>query len=493
MHKETNSAIEKLQNIFQLLAERKLIIVNLLTNTSDTKDYYNLFNPFDNTFLSKVGYSNPIDLKTALENCNSYKSSVSKDNTHKRSNILKQASFIIRQLKDSFAEVIALEGGKPLKDALIEVERAATTLETASFILLNQSNKTINLERTGFGHIGYLKREPIGTVLCISAFNHPLNLVAHQLGLSYAAGNATIIKSACQTPISAYLLAFLLLELGANPKSINYIIAKGNDVANLAESSEINYLSFIGSEKVGWQLRRKIANGTKIGLELGGIATCVLDSAIDLSKVLDSIVKGAFYHAGQVCVSTQVLFVNYKIYNEVKSSLIEKISKLKTGNPLDITTDVGPIISQTEIERVNNDIKLSISSLSQILIGGDLKGNCLIPTLVEGVAFDKPLMQNEVFAPVLALQKYDELDEVISYINSLNYGFQNSIFTTELEIANRFANSIYSKAVLINEMSAFRIDSMPFGGVKSSGLGIGGVEYTIEDMSYEKLIITKPL
>jgi len=466
-----------------------------IKDAKSTKQYSEINSPYSGELVAKVEKANSDAIEQALENGKNYFQSVMKKMpAHVRAQILYDVAKKMHENFDELAMTISLEGGKPLKDALIEVKRAINTTKMSGDEALNLKGDVISMDRSAGTehHIAYTYREPVGSVLAISAFNHPLNLACHQICTAFAAGNTVLFKPATQTPISSLKLYEFFIQSGLPEGVINIVTASGSETNQLVEDSRIAFVTFIGGEDVGWNISRITQPGVRVALEHGGTGTAILDKSADLETSIPSIVKGAFYHAGQVCVSTQILYIHEEVYNQVVKLLIEKIKKLKTGDPTNDQTDVGPLINPKEIQRIENWLKEAVAEGGEILAGGKrLDHNCLEPTLIQSVSDDMQIVCKEIFGPVLVLRKYSDLNKTIKQINNSVYSFQASIYTENINIANYAAKEVEAKAFMINDSTAFRVDWMPFGGKKYSGMGVGGIRYSILDMTEEKLIVTK--
>jgi len=465
----------------------------LIKDAKSTSDYNSVYSPYNGQEIAKVEIANDAAIEQALQNSMiSYEEIMFKMPSHKRATILRNVAKQIKENHEDLSSTIAKEGGKPITDARAEVTRAINTVETCAQVALDIHGEQINMDRTekGENHIAYTIKQSLGPVLAISAFNHPVNLIAHQVATAFAAGNTVIIKPATTTPISAHKIVSYFINAGLDERVISFLNVSGSKMEKVVTDKRIKFITFIGSSKVGWEIRKKANNGVKMAFEHGGTAVCTIDKNADLEKTIPKVVKSAFYHAGQVCVSTQNLFVNEYVYNDVLEKLKDEVSKLKTGNPIDSNTDVGPLIQESEVNRVKDWIDEAVKNGAEIICGGEVKENqCIEPTLLINVNQEMKIFQEEVFGPVLNIIKYKEIDEPIRAINDNKYCFQDSIFTQDIDTAIYYAKNIRTKAVMINEGTAFRVDWMPFGGTMDSGLGFGGVKYSIEDMMEEKLIM----
>ncbi|HAQ38116.1 MAG TPA: aldehyde dehydrogenase [Saprospirales bacterium] len=340
--------------------------------------------------------------------------------------------------------------------------------------------------------LAYTIDEPIGVVVSISAFNHPINLTIHQTVTAIAAGCPVIFKPALKTPLTGRKLTELIHQAGLPKEWCQYLVCSNDLTEKLATDSRVAYVSFIGSYKVGWKIRANLAPGTAIGLEHGGVAPVLITRNADMSKCIQPLIKGAFYHAGQVCVSVQRIFLPELMADSFIQAFLEGVSSLKTGNPADPATDVGPLILQEEVERVGFWIGDAVRKGGKILAGGKAISNvCFEPSVILNPSFDALVSKEEVFGPVVCLYTYSDVEDALNHINELPFSFQASVFTEDLDEAMDFSNRIKANTLLINDHPAFRVDWMPFGGSELSGIGLGGIEFSIREMTKEKLVILK--
>ena len=411
---------------------------------------------------------------------------------HQRSAILLRTAALLSERQEHFTRLIAREGGKPWKDAAVEVVRAIDGIRSAAEYLRKFAGTEIPMGQTpaSEGRWAFTTKEPIGVVASISAFNHPLNLIVHQIAPAIAVGCPVIIKPAPVTPLSCLALVELFREAGLDERWCQSLITEDNALAEqLATDRRVAFLSFIGSAKVGWYLRSKLPPGTRCALEHGGAAPVIVDRSAKLDKVIEPIVKGGYYHAGQVCVSVQRIFVHRDLLAEFTERYTARVAKLVTGDALSPETDVGPLILPREAARVSSWIDEAVSAGTKLFGGGRLSETTLLP----GVLLDPPatakVSQLEVFGPVTCIYGFEELDAAIEIANSLPYAFQSSIFSTDIGPALRAAQRFDASAVMINDHTAFRTDWMPFAGRRQSGYRTGGIEYTMEDMAHDKMIV----
>ncbi len=413
---------------------------------------------------------------------------------YERASILGRVADRIRAEAEALALLVASEGGKPLKDARVEVERAAHTTRLASEEATRLAGESIPMDGSskGAGRWGFTVREPIGTVMAISAFNHPLNLIAHQVAPAIAAGCPVLVKPASTTPLSAIRYVSFCIEAGLPEPAALVVPMSGADAELVAIDPRVQFVSFIGSAEVGWGLRKKVAPGTRMALEHGGTAPVIVEPDADLEDAIPRLTKGAFYHAGQVCVSVQRIFAHRTIASELAERLGSKAEELVVGDARDPNTDVGPIITAEELARVAEWVEEAKGGGATLLCGGGRVGHQhFAPTVAYEPQDQDRIVQEEVFGPVVVVLPYDKLDEAIARANAVPQAFQASVFTSRVETALRAARGLDASAVMINDHTAFRVDWMPFGGRKVSGLGVGGVRYSVQDMTETKLVVLR--
>lgn len=412
---------------------------------------------------------------------------------HQRVTILRKLAALMEGSSDHFARQIAREGGKPLRDAIVETNRAIDGVHNAADELRTFAGREIpmGLSAAAENRWAFTTREPIGVVAAISAFNHPLNLIVHQVAPAIAVGCPVIVKPAITTPLSCLDFVALVREAGLpEPLCQTFVVEDHQLAEKLVTDRRVAFLSFIGSATVGWALQAKLAPGTRSALEHGGAAPAIIDRSADLGKIIEPIVKGGFYHAGQVCVSAQRIFVHRKIADDFIQKLVNHVEGLHTGDPLLEDTEVGPLILPREAERVEQWMHEAVKGGATLAIGGArLSATSLQPAVLIDPAADAKISKQEVFGPVVAVYHYGDLDEAIARANSLPTAFQASVFAQDIDVAMRAADRLEASAVMINDPTAFRTDWMPFAGRKESGYGTGGIPYTMRDMTQEKMIL----
>ena len=464
-----------------------------IKNSQPTNNYIEVYSPYDANVIAKMEMADDNAIELALQNSVNYYNKIMKNMpTHKRADILHNVAQQIRDNHEELSMTIAKEGGKPLTDARAEVKRAINTVETCAHVALTIHGEELRMDRTqkGENHTAFTIKQSIGPVLAISAFNHPVNLIAHQLATAFAAGNTVLLKPSSTTPISAFKMVEYFENAGLDSGIISLLIITNNQADKLVSDKRLKFITFIGSSRVGWGIRRKAHDGVRMAFEHGGTAVCTVDKSANLDIAIPKITKHAFYHAGQVCVSTQNVFVHEDIYDTFLERLITDTKKVKTGDPTDSNTDVGPLIRSEEVDRVENWVKEAVSEGAKIEYGFENIGNqCLTPTIISNVTPEMKIFKDEVFGPTVNILKFKNLQEPIDAINNNKYCFQDAVFAQDIDVAMHYARNISTKAVMINEGTAFRVDWMPFGGTSDSGLGFGGVKHSIEDMMDEKMIM----
>jgi acyl-CoA reductase-like NAD-dependent aldehyde dehydrogenase len=455
-----------------------------------------VYKPYDRSLLAELPADSGEDLRRKLDRATHYFADRRRwVPTHERIAMLRRAADVLEGQRESFAERIADEGGKPLTDALVEATRAVDGIRNAVDALRTFAGEEIPMGLTAAStdRFAFTTREPIGVVAAISAFNHPLNLIVHQAIPAIATGCPVLVKPASSTPLSCLALVKLLHEAGVPPALCDTVLPEDDTGAEqLATSAQVAFLSFIGSARVGWHLRGKLAPGTRCALEHGGAAPCIVHHDADLDAVLGPIVKAAYYHAGQVCVSTQRIFVHASIRDDFLARLSALVAALRVGDPGARSTDVGPLISPREVERVTTWVDEARALGAGLSTGGVRLGETTYaPTVLVEPPYEARVSREEVFGPVASVYTYTDVDRAIAAANALPFAFQASVFTRDLGLALHVARMLDAASVLINDHTAFRVDWMPFGGRKQSGYGVGGIGYTMHDMTQHKLIVLR--
>lgn len=451
--------------------------------------------PFNGEVIGEVPLSTKEDVSAAIALADATFKDRSKHlPKHERIAILERIIVLMSERKEELIAIAAKEGGKPYKDSKVEVDRAINGVKLAIEHISHQAGEQIPMGHTlsSVNRLAYTFREPIGVVTSISAFNHPLNLIIHQTIPAIATGCPVIIKPASSTPMSCLNIVDLYYEAGLPKEWCQALVVKNQDAEELVSNPVIKYLSFIGSAKVGWMLKSKLSPGAHCALEHGGVAPVIVEEDADMEDMLPLLAKGGFYHAGQVCVSVQRVYVHESIANETATKLAAIAETLVTGDPLDPATDVGPLISTGEVDRVHKWVSEAKDKGAEILCGGEKISDTLYkPTVILNAPDDISISQKEVFGPVVLVYSYSDREEAIAKANALPYSFQASVFTQNIDKALDAVNRLKAAAVMVNDHTAFRVDWMPFGGYEESGYGIGGIPYTMDEMTKHKLMVIK--
>lgn len=412
----------------------------------------------------------------------------------KRIEILEKAASIMNERSEELIHLAISEGAKPYKDSKAEILRAIKGVKLAAEHISQLKGEQIpmGLTEASLNRIAFTTREPIGVVAAVSAFNHPLNLAVHQIATAIAAGCPVIFKPSSNTPLSGLALAAILKEAGLPEGWLQVVLCDNEMAEKLVTDTRVHFLTFIGSAKVGWHLKSKLPPGTRCALEHGGAAPVIVESDADFSEMIPDLVKGGFYHAGQVCVSVQKVYVNQEICDRFIQQFSEQTNKLIVGNPFEETTDVGPLITPKEVNRVEEWVNEAVEEGAKLITGGKrISDTCFEPTILFNPSEKSKVSTNEIFGPVVCIYPFTNRDEAIKKANALEVHFQAAVFTKNIDAALETSKKLNATAVMINDNTAFRVDWMPFGGRDSSGLGMGGISYTINEMTREKLIVFK--
>ncbi len=411
---------------------------------------------------------------------------------HRRRDILNHCVERFQARRDELIEVLVVEGGKVITDATGEVGRLIETFQIAAEEATRVGGEVLPMDITPRAEAfrGMWKRVPIGPVSFITPFNFPYNLVAHKVAPAIAAGCPFVLKPASLTPVGALLMGEILAECDLPAGAFSILPAKREGSSAFTEDERLKLLSFTGSDKVGWALKAK-AGKKAVVMELGGNAACLVDADADLDHAADRIVFGAFYQAGQSCISVQRVQVHESVYETVRDKLVEKVRNLKAGDPRDQDAFIGPLISENEAERVEQWIQEAVSAGGRCLIGGQREDRVVFPAVLENVSTDCRVYNEEVFGPVVVLERFSDFDEALEVINASRYGLQAGLFLNDINRMYRAWDRLDVGGVVINDVPAFRVDHMPYGGVKDSGLGREGIRFAIEDMTELRMLAVR--
>jgi len=410
---------------------------------------------------------------------------------HKRAEILVRVAGALGKRHDEVARTISDEAGKPMKAARIEAQRAMSTYTFAAVEARKLAGEVVPMgaSQAGEGKFAYTVRRPRGVVGAISPFNFPLNLVAHKIAPALAAGCAVVLKPASQTPMSALLLAELEDEAGLPPGWLNVVVGPSAEIGDvLVEDERVKVLTFTGSSGVGWDLAAR-APRKRVTLELGNSTPVIVEPDADVGAAAAAMAQHGFSFAGQSCISVQRIYVHEDVYDDFLGAFLPKVEALKVGDPADEETDVGPVIDDAARERILDWIQEARSGGADILAGGEPEGDLIPPTVVADAKPDLKVSCEEVFGPVVTVNRYRTLDEAIELANGTKYGLQGGIYTGSLKTALRAAEELEFGGITVNEAPTFRADQMPYGGVKESGNTKEGPSYTVRELTEERLVV----
>ena len=410
--------------------------------------------------------------------------------SYQRKDALLKVASAIRRHADTFVRLMTLEAGKPVKAARVEVDRAVLTFSTAAEEAVRIYGEYLPLDfiPSAEGRWGIVRRFPIGPIAAITPFNFPLNLVAHKLAPAMAVGCPVVVKPAPQTPFCALLLAKLILEAGWPAGALSVTPLSNEDAGRLVADDRIKLLSFTGSAAVGWQLKRD-AGKKRVVLELGGNAAIIVHSDADLESAVSRCLSGAFSYAGQSCISVQRILVHADIFDQFAARMVEGARRLHVGDPSDEKTDVGPMIRASDVQRVEHWIKEAVAAGAKLLCGATVKGSLIAPTLLSATSPQMKVNSEEIFAPVATIEPYRDFEDALDRANQSRYGLQAGLFTRDTSLIFRAFERLDVGGVIVGDVPTFRVDPMPYGGIKDSGLGREGIRYAMEEMTERKLLV----
>ena len=411
---------------------------------------------------------------------------------YERQKILTHCVQRFEQRRDELAMALCIEAGKPIRDSRGEVTRLIDTFRIATEEAVRIDGKVLNLEisERARGYRGMVKQVPIGPCSFISPFNFPLNLAAHKIAPAIAAGCPFVLKPASRTPVGALLIGEVLAETDL-PRGAFSILPCHRDGADLFTTDErLKLLSFTGSPEVGWKLK-SMAGKKKVILELGGNAACIVDKDANLEDVADRLITGSFYQSGQSCISVQRIIIHEAVYEALREKLVAKTKALKMGDPKDEDTFIGPVISERDGQRLKKWIDDAIAAGGKLLCGGGRDGVMVEATLLEDVPEKQPVCAEEAFGPVAVLSRFNDFNDAIRQVNDSAFGLQAGVFTRDLYKMLKAWDELVVGGVVINDVPSWRVDNMPYGGVKDSGMGREGIRYAIEDMTEPRLLVIR--
>jgi acyl-CoA reductase-like NAD-dependent aldehyde dehydrogenase len=468
--------------------ERKLFVAG---QWIETGDWIDVRSPYSGDVVGRVAKGGADETRRALDAAE--RALENPLPAHKRAEILVRVAGYLGRRHEEVARTISDEAGKPIKAARVEAARAMSTYTYAAVAARTLTGDVIPMEgsQAGVGKLGFTIRVPIGIVGAISPFNFPLNLVAHKLAPALAAGCPVVLKPATQTPFSALLLAELEEEAGLPPGWLSVIVGPASEIGDvLVEDERVKLITFTGSGDVGWGIRER-APRKQVNLELGNSTPVIVDASADLDDVTSKVAANGYSYAGQSCISIQRVYVERPAYDAFLERLTPKVEALNVGDPADDDTDVGPLIDHDSRERLLDWIGEARERGARILVGGELDGELLRPTLIADAPPDAKVSAEEAFGPIVVVNPYDTLEEAIELANSTKYGLQAGIFTQDVTAALRAARALEFGGVVVNEAPTFRADQMPYGGVKASGNTREGPRYAVHEMTEERLVVVQ--
>ena len=452
-----------------------------------------VFNPYTGEEIARVPLGGAGEIDRALAAAHAAFPKVRGLAAHARAALLLRVAAGIEARAADFVATIVSEAGKPVVLAEAEVARAAMTFTAAAEEARRAHGELLPMDAfsSGDGHLGLVRRFPLGVIAAITPFNFPLNLVAHKVAPALATGNTMVVKPAMKTPLTALLLAEVLHAAGVPAGQMNFVTCSNENAAQLVTDARVKKVTFTGSPAVGWRLK-ELCGKKRITLELGGNAGVIVHADADVAAAVPLIAAGAFGYAGQSCISVQRVVIHASRYDEVRAALVAHIAaKVLTGDPWERTTVVGPMITEQARDQVRARIAAALAAGARLVCGGEMRGRCLEATVLENAGASLAICAEEAFAPVLTLHRYEDFEEALAFVNASDFGLQAGVFTRDLTLALRAYEALEVGGVLINQVPTFRVENMPYGGIKDSGFGREGVRYTMEEMTELKSLIIK--
>lgn len=449
-----------------------------------------VINPYDGSLIDTVPAGTAADISSAIAGAVEGFEINRNLPVHQRITILKRAAEIMQNRYEELAKTIASEGSKTIREARKEVGRAINTITISAEEARRICGETLPFDSApgSENRVGYYYRFPIGVIAAITPFNDPLNLVAHKVGPAIAGGNAVVLKPATVTPLSALKLAEILLEAGLPPKILSIVTGHGSEIGDpLVSDPRVRMVSFTGGVEAGQKIMKKIGL-KKVGMELGSNSPVIVMDDCDLENAVESCVSGAFWAVGQNCIGVQRIYIQSGSYTEFRDRFVARTKKYRTGYQLDENTDMGPMINETEAIRVIEWVDEAVAQGAHLLTGGTRKGTLVQPTVFENMPAGARLDCQEVFGPVVSLYPVATLDEAIAKANAVNYGLHGAIFTRDLHQAFHAIKHLDVGGIIVNDSTDYRVDLMPFGGVKNSGLGREGIKFALQEMTEPKVV-----
>jgi acyl-CoA reductase-like NAD-dependent aldehyde dehydrogenase len=459
----------------------------------ETKNTFFVNSPYSGERVATVCLGGEAELETAVVAAQKAFTVTRRQSANQRAELLLKIARGIEAHQSSFVEAMVAEAGKPVTLAEAEVRRTVMTFTAAAEEARREHGELLAMDAfsPGQGHFGFARRFPLGLIYGITPFNFPLNLVAHKVAPCIATGNVMVVKPATKTPLCALLLGKILTEAGATPGQVNFVTLPGALADRLVIDDRVKSVSFTGSPSVGWTLKAKCGK-KRITLELGGNAGVIVHHDANLDLAIPAIAKGGFAYAGQSCISVQRVLIHESIYDEAKKRLVDYTQKnIHVGDPQKRETVVGPMIDRGSLERIAGWIQAAIEGGAKCLIGGKIEGNCLQPTILDSVQPKMNICAQEAFAPIVTLHPYREFEDAIAMVNDSTFGLQAGVYTRDITLAWKSFAELEVGGILVNQVPTFRVENMPYGGVKDSGFGREGLRYAMEEMTELKSLILK--
>ncbi|MEH7223603.1 aldehyde dehydrogenase family protein [Bacillus sp. JJ1566] len=459
----------------------------------EAEEYQELRSPYNQELVAQIPVANKNHVEQAIASAQKATKVMRGLSAAERSEILEKVSQIISERKEECALILATENAKPLKAARAEIARTIETYKFAAEEAKRLHGETVPLDaaKGGKNRFGYVKKEPLGVIAAITPFNFPFNLTAHKLGPAFAAGNTVVLKPASQTPLSGFMTAKIFEEAGLPAGALNVITGRGGVVGDLlVTDSRIKMVTFTGSVPVGLGIKEK-AGLKRVTLELGSNAGVIVEDSVDLDAVAARCVEGSFNFSGQVCISVQRIFVKENLFDTFIEKMTAHAKNLVIGDPKAEDTDISALINPGETDRIESWIKEAESGGATIAYGGKRAGNAFEPTIIVNGGKKLSISCNEAFGPIVLVNSYKTWDEAIDLVNDSEYGLQAGVYTTNLQKAFDAVERLEVGGVIINDIPSFRVDNMPYGGVKNSGVGKEGIKYSVEEMTESKFVSFK--
>jgi acyl-CoA reductase-like NAD-dependent aldehyde dehydrogenase len=473
------------------MEKEKFLIKNEFVSSNET---VNIINSYSSEIVKQVYKTNSEHLNTSLDYLTGVFPKYKKTPAYLKADLLNAITKKIEHKKEDLAYIITLETGKPIKLSRLEVDRAIFTFKTGAEEARRIDGEVIQIDQLkgSEGKFGMIRRFPIGVIFAITPWNFPINLVAHKISPALASGNVVLLKPASSSLCCGLEIGKIIKEaseeVGLDYCPVNVITSSGNEVEKFVSDDRVKMVSFTGSPVVGWNLKKNLSM-QKISLELGGNAGVIVDEGADLKIAASKIAVGAFAHAGQSCISVQRVFLHKNIYKEFEELLLEETKKIKFGNPFEEDTLVGPMINETEAKRVEQWIQEAKDTNGKVLCGGKRSKAVFEPTIISNANRNCNINAKEVFAPLLILKEFDDFKKAVEEVDDSDFGLQAGVFTNNIQNAFYAYENIEVGGVVVNDVPTYRMDSMPYGGAKQSGMGKEGIKYAIEEMTERKILV----